>query len=37
MKLLKILILVALLGAAVLYYTTQLSTYKQSIEYYGGK
>ena len=37
MKLLKILVLVAVLGAIVIYYTTQLSTHKQNIEYYGGR
>jgi hypothetical protein len=37
MKLLKIIILVVVLGAAVIYYTTQLSSHKQNIEYYGGR
>lgn len=37
MKLIKIIILIAVLGAIVLYYTTQLSTHKQKIEYYGGR
>lgn len=37
MKLSKIIIVVAVLGAIALYYTTQLNTHKESIEYYGGR
>lgn len=37
MKLLKIIVLVVVLGAVAFYYSTQLSTHKQSIEYYGGR
>ena len=37
MKMFKIVVLIALLGAFVLYYQSTLGTYKQSIENYSGK
>ncbi len=37
MKLSKIILVVAVLGAIAIYYTTQLDSHKESIEYYGGR
>jgi hypothetical protein len=36
-RLSKIIIVLAVLGAIALYYTTQLDSHKENIEYYGGR